>query len=47
MGRGEGKRGVGERGRGEERREEKKKPLGDRVYFSSTKRRGRDRLIVL
>lgn len=43
------RRGEGERetSRGEKRGEEKKKPLGDRVYFSGTKRCGRDRLIVL
>lgn len=35
------------KGMGGGRREEKKKPLGDRVYFSATKRRGEDRLIVL
>lgn len=38
------RRGVREEGGS---REEKKKPLGDRVYFSATKRRGGDRLIVV
>lgn len=39
------RRGAGEREGREEKTE--KKPLGDRVYFSGTKRRGRDRLIAL